>query len=378
MGFTIALCFALTGCADTRPATVQSQPINSAPSGASPEHPAESTAAADMREFFGASSIPLAPPASSCSGTRKALPHVESQSGYNRFTLQVHGASGNEIYGLKRTDFAASLDGHPLAVESFNSGANQGEVSLAIVVDTSGSMTPKLPMVLEALKNLLSSIDPCDEVALMAFSSHVFMLQPMTLQHDLVAQRLGLLHAYGQTAINDAVSAALKALDNATYQNRAILLITDGMDNASKTKLKAVLAEEKDRRVPIYAVGIGDPNAHENRETLEAGPSGLSNLEDIHRVDAGALNQLADVGGGRVWIISTVADDSGKSFDDAINGVAAALGVGYAVGVVVPPDTPAGAVPKFTIKGHPDAIVGATPDALIPATPLAQALRMPP
>ncbi len=376
IGFALALCFALAGCADSPPPALQRQPSNLSPSEAWPEQPAESTASADMKEFFGASSIPLAATPSSCSATRKNPPKLASQPGYNRFTLQVQGASGNTIYGLKQTDFAASLDGHPLSIESFDDAFNPGLVSLAILVDTSGSMAPKLPTVLEALKNLLSSIDPCDQVALMAFSAHVFMLQPLTLQHDLVTKRLELLHAYGQSAIYDALSVALKILNNATYQNRAILLITDGMDNASKSTLEAVLAEEKDRRVPIYAIGIGNPNAPSGQR-LAVGPFTLPNIGAIERVDANALNQLVDVGGGRVWIIPAVASNGDNSFDNAISGVAAALGSGYAVGVVVPLSTPEGEIPRFTIKGHPGAIVRVTPDALIPATPITEAMTQP-
>lgn len=374
IGFALAFCFALGGCVDTTPPAIQSHPSNVSAGYALPEHSAESTAFADRKVFFGASGVPLASPGTSCSATRKAPPTLASQPGYNRFTLQVQGVSGNAIYGLKQADFAASLDGHPLSVESFDDGFNPGLVSLAILVDTSGSMTPKLPTVLEALKNLLGSIDPCDEVALMAFSSHVFMLQPPTLEHDLVAKRLELLHAYGHSAIYDALTAAMKMLDNAQYQNRAILLITDGMDNASKSTLDAVLAEEKDRRVPIYAIGIGNPNASANSVGL--GPFTIGK-DEIDRVDANALNQFVDVAGGRVWIIPTVASNGDNSFDNAISGVAAALGSGYAVGVVVPLSTPEGEIPRFTIKGHPDAIVRATPDALIPATPIIEALTQP-
>jgi VWFA-related protein len=329
-----------------------------------------------MRIFFGASSAPLPPPPSSCSATRRVQPKFASQSGYNRFTVHVQGASGNAIYGLRRADFAASLDGRALPIESFDSGANPGLASLVILVDTSGSMTPKLPTVLVTIKYLLTSIDPCDEVALMAFSTDAFTLQPLTLEHGLVLKSLEILHTHGQAAIYDALRPALKNLDNATYQNRAILLITDGVDNASRTRLDTMLAAEKDRRIPIYAVGIGNPNVHPRSQP--AGPSAPPSAADSERVDANALNRLVAATGGRAWIIPTVAGNGDNSLEDAIGSIAAALGSGYAVGVVVPPDTPEGAIPKFTIKGHPDAIVRVTPDALIPASPMAEAMRMPP
>jgi VWFA-related protein len=376
IGFALALCFALTGCAASPAPANQSQPLSPSPSATLPEHSAESTAAADMRIFFGASSAPLPPPPSSCSATRRAQPTFADQSGYNRFTVQVQGAAGNAIYGLKRADFAASLDGRALPIESFDSGANPGLASLVILVDTSGSMTPKLPTVLVTIKYLLSSIDPCDEVALMAFSNDAFTLQPLTLQHDLVLKSLQILHTHGQAAIDDALRAALKNFDNATYQNRAILLISDGVDNASRTRLDTMLAEEKDRRIPVYAIGIGNPNARARSEP--AASSTQPGAADSERVDANALNRLVAATGGRAWIVPTVAVDGDNSLVDAVGSIAAALGSGYAVGVVVPPETPEGAIPKFRVKGHPDAIVRVTPDALIPASPMAEAMRMPP
>jgi VWFA-related protein len=376
IGLALALCLEFAGCADTRPPAIQNQPTNDSQVNDSPEQSAESMASADRRIFFGASSAPLPPPPSSCSATRRVQPQLVSQSGYNRFTLQVQGASGNTIYGLKQDDFAASLDGHALSIESFDSGTNPGLASLAILVDTSGSMTPKLPMALETVKYILSSIDPCDEVSLMAFSGDAFTLQPLTLQHDLVLKSLQILHAHGQAAIYDALRAALKNLDNATYQNRAILLITDGVDNASRTKLDAVLAEERHRFIPVYVIGIGNPNARPR--SAPSGPSTVADSANSERVDASALNRLVAATGGRVWIVSAVAGNSDNSFDNAISSIAAELGSGYAVGVVVPLSTPEGEIPRFTVKGHPDVIVRVTPDALIPATPIIEALTQPP
>jgi VWFA-related protein len=334
-------------------------------------------AALDSESPYRLTPIAKTPPDKVCKGAIRPPAKIAQTPGYNEFKLRITDPSGELISHLEEADLSVTSGGHLLQIVTYDGSTNEGPVSLAILVDTSGSMTPKLSAVRVTVANLINSLDACDQVALLAFSKRVFLLQQLTTQHELVISRLALLHAYGQTAIYDALDQALKILDGAEYPNRAILLITDGMDNGSESTLDDVLGEERDRHVPIYTIGIGDPDAHAASQSVSIGPFTLPTMDDIERVDAGALEKLAAVGGGRVWIISTVAKDGGKEFTDAVSGVASALGNGYTVGVVMPPDTPAGAIPRFTIKGHPDAIVRVTPDALIRATPITEGLTEP-
>ena len=135
-------------------------------------------------------------------------------------------------------------------------------------------MEPKLPIVKQYLGNFVTNLNRCDEVVLFAFSGRPFLLMPLSTDHQKAARKMALFHAYGQTALYDASNAALQSLQGADYPNREIILITDGMDNASSARRSDVVAEASKDGVTIYAVGIGEPNAQRPAVSLGAGCSG--------------------------------------------------------------------------------------------------------
>ena len=61
---------------------------------------------------------------------------------------------------------------------------------------------------------------------------------------------------YGQTALNDAMAAIPKLVDESTAGKKAIILITDGVDNASKLTMEQSVVTARKVEVPIYTVGF--------------------------------------------------------------------------------------------------------------------------
>jgi len=233
---------------------------------------------------------------------------------------------------------------------------NDEPLAIALVVDTSGSMTPKLPTVEKSLGSLVENLNRCDEVMLMAFSSRPYLLLPLSTNHKIAATRIGLFHAYGQTALYDATKAALQSLAEADYPNRRLILITDGMDNASAATQEEVVAEARKYDVPIYAVGIGEPNAP-GTHSLIIGPFVTSGPE-LERVDAQSLKALTAAAGGRTFIVPGTLDDGGNGFMNAISTIADTIGRGYSIGAVVPKDVALAEV-KVAVVNRPDLVVRA-------------------
>jgi VWFA-related protein len=339
----LAACLALTGCANTSPP--QSVPVQA------PATVAQSAA----------TSFPVKN--TYCDVHGQAPADLAKKAGYVQYA-RGHESNWRAIEGLKANEFAVSDAGKPLPIAYFGCSSERTPVSLAIVVDESASMAPKMVAVRQTLTDLINGLNACDEVMLIGFESHPLVLQPLTTNHDLIKKKFDGLKAYGTTTMYDALNQALGSLDGAHYQNRAILLITDGMDNASSSSLSEILAMEENRRVPIYAIGIGDPHGR-NPMRIAIGPFMLpSGQRD--RVDEYALTQLTKYGGGRVWIVPSVSDNNGKTFADAVAGVGQALASGYVVGVVMPANSAPGADPQFSIVNNHDAIVRATRETLSP------------
>jgi Ca-activated chloride channel family protein len=251
----------------------------------------------------------------------QAPPQIASRPGYLEFSATVTDKSGVPISGLKETEFAASSSGMPVPIVYFHESSD-APLTIGLLVDTSGSMEPKLPTVRSALVDFLSKSNPCDELFLFAFTWRPYMLQPPTTDHAAVASHLMTLRAWGQTSMYDAIFDGLQILQKARYARRALLVITDGMDNTSRTTLAQVTALARQQAVPIYVIGIG---------RLFTGQQLVSSYGDAEWVDAKALDQLANVAGGQASIVPS----TGNQFADAVESVEERLSRSYTIGVII-------------------------------------------
>jgi VWFA-related protein len=265
----------------------------------------------------------------------------------------VTNASGLPISGLKQADFVVSEESQKFPIAYFR---EHEPVAIALLVDTSVSMETKLATVKLRLGNLVENLNRCDEVMLFAFSTKPGLVQAFTTDHQLVVKEMEDFHAYGQTAIYDVTKAALQWLVDADYANRTIILITDGMDNTSTATQNEVAAEARKDGVPIYAVGIGDPNAPDGM-SVAIGPFTVGG-DQAERVDAKSLNALSAAAGGRTFIVPGTTADAGNGFMNALSAIADTIARDYAIGVVIPKDATPGSV-NIAVVNRPDLVVGA-------------------
>ena len=106
---------------------------------------------------------------------------LRQQPGYEQVTVTVTEPSGTYVTGLQKGDFKLYMDGQQRPIEFFRQDLNT-PVSVGILVDTSGSMTPKIPQARAAIAQFLRDLNDKDDVFLFAFSSHPFLLQPFTIE----------------------------------------------------------------------------------------------------------------------------------------------------------------------------------------------------
>jgi Ca-activated chloride channel homolog len=274
---------------------------------------------------------------------------VSSNAGFTLVRVLVTGPDKRAVSGLKSAAFVASTgtDVYPLVY--FHENQGDSPKAIVIAIDTSGSMDLKLQTIRSEIGKFLGQLNPCDQVALVAFSDRTFLLENLTTNHKTVEHLLAFLHAYGRTAIYDAVNQSMETLSKAQYHDRTLVLVTDGMDNASQTSRDALLATVAHNQVPIYAIGIGDPNLIPDPLTSFMGAG-----EGENAVDAPTLAALASVTGGKHFIVPTMDRDQGVGFAAALHDVADQLDNGYEVGFIegIPGSTPVISVPR-----HPDYVV---------------------
>ena len=103
---------------------------------------------------------------------------LRSQSGYEQLTVTVTDQGGRYVTGLQKGDFRIYVDGIQRPLEFLRRDTNT-PVSVGILVDTSGSMEPKIPQARAAIAQFIRELNPNDDIFLYAFSDQQFLLQPL-------------------------------------------------------------------------------------------------------------------------------------------------------------------------------------------------------
>ncbi|HUO05183.1 MAG TPA: VWA domain-containing protein [Candidatus Binataceae bacterium] len=276
--------------------------------------------------------VPTLPAIVSQPGQELVIPSRElrEQPGYAQVNVTVTDPSGAYVTGLQKDDFKLYLNGQQRPIEFFRTDQNT-PVSIGILVDTSGSMTPKIPQARAAIAQFLHDLNDKDDVFLFAFSSHPFLLQPFTTNHELVMRRLGLLRAYGQTALFDTIMDGLSMVQHGRYDKKALLVVTDGMDNSSSASVNDVVAQARRMGVLVYSIGIGDPNVG-SAPTIMIGPFAIGG--DVERVDSETLHTLSTETGAKTFVIREVGD--GEALRHICANISLELRQQYTVGFVAP------------------------------------------
>jgi Ca-activated chloride channel family protein len=259
---------------------------------------------------------------------------LRSQAGYAQVTVTVTDSTGRYVTGLNKDEFKLYVDGNQRQIEFFRRDL-KAPVSVGILVDTSGSMQPKIPQARASIAQFVEDLNPKDDVFLLAFSDRPFLLQSFTTDHELIMSRLGLLHAYGRTALYDVIMDGLLTVQRGRYDKKALLVVTDGMDTASHmASLNQVIEEARRMGVLVYSIGIGDPNASSFGISMAIGPFIFGPGGDQERVDAKTLMTLSSETGAKTFIIARVGD--GEQLRNACQQITLELREQYTVGFVAP------------------------------------------
>jgi Ca-activated chloride channel homolog len=350
---TAAICLALT-LAGARPAAAQQGGF--AP--AAPKIQGQGGSVLEVPTAPASQSgkdVPTMPQLAPQQGPELELPSraLRSQNGYEQLTVTVTDQGGRYVTGLQKGDFRVYVDGIQRPLEFLRRDTNT-PVSIGILVDTSGSMEPKIPQARAAIAQFIRDLNPNDDIFLYAFSDQQFLLQPFTTNHDLVMRRLGLLHAYGDTAIFDTIIDGLRTVSRGRYDKKALLVVTDGMDNASRSTLPLVVGRARRMGVLIYSIGIGDPTP--SRLGLGFGIGPLMFGGDRDHVDAEMLRVLSTESGARTYLLREVGD--GELLRQDCTAISNELREQYTAGFVVPDPSMAGYRSlRVDIPGRPELTV---------------------
>ncbi|MEO8659117.1 MAG: VWA domain-containing protein [Bryobacteraceae bacterium] len=166
----------------------------------------------------------------------------------------VLDSGGRHLFGLTRDDFEVRDNGRPQSIASFEETAT--DLHCALLLDTTGSMMTSLPALKNAVSTFIDELRPNDSVSIHSFAERIRELQPATRDKSAAKRSIFGLRAAGQTALFDAISRLSLEMEKRPGK-KAMVVFTDGEDNASLLNSQSAVARARRNGLPIYAIGFG-------------------------------------------------------------------------------------------------------------------------
>jgi VWFA-related protein len=219
-------------------------------------------------------------------------------------SVSVRDAEGKVIQNLTKSDFELIDSGYKREIRDFFVG--DSPISLALLLDISGSMAVGGNMerardaIAVATMNLRNRTD---EAALFTFDSELREVVGFTTDTKKIHNVSLRGKPWGQTSLYDAVGQAAKAVAERANKHRALLVISDGVDTASKMTPAEVSGIASAIDVPVYLLRVVNPLDHPGGE--------LEVIEtDGRKVREATLADLARWTGGDMRVTSVPAHTS--------------------------------------------------------------------
>ncbi len=211
----------------------------------------------------------------------------------------VEDRRGRAVRGLTRDDFRLFEDRVPqeIAFVSVESGEPK---AIAFLLDVSGSMRQrdKLGAAKRVVEEFARRLRPLDRVALICFADdQVAWVTPFTSDKQVFLERLAVQEGFGQTALHDAVAEVPRLVfeEPGGPHRRAIVLLTDGVDNRSRLTAEQAIEAARRVSVPIYSVGFASLVAR------SAGDGDVPFNLDV-------LRRFSEETGGRLFVVSETSE----------------------------------------------------------------------
>jgi Ca-activated chloride channel family protein len=213
-----------------------------------------------------------------------------------RIAAVVRDNKGRFVVDLTARDFEVVDGGQTRPIADLQQ--DLAAISVAVLFDVSGSMEGHLPNAREAARHVLSWLDASrDEAAVYTFDTHLDERAPFTVGLRTLPDAVNSLVPFGETSLHDAIALTARRVGEREGRRRAVVVLTDGADNASHLKPSDVSAIASGIDVPVYIFGIVPSIDNPSAETS------THSVESI--AFAGPLADLAAWTGGHVFVAST-------------------------------------------------------------------------
>jgi Ca-activated chloride channel homolog len=234
--------------------------------------------------------------------------HLTISTDLVSFTVTVMDKRGNFIAGLDRGAFTIYEDDVQQEIGYFSD--IDLPASIAVIFDLSGSMSgEKIDRSREALARFIQTSHPEDEYSLISFSDSAQLLLDRARDGGALLSQFRGSSPDGNTALYDALALGIETLSRSRYAKRALIVISDGEDNRSRSTFDEIKRKLQEAGVTAYTIVIGPLLPRSNGRAV--------------------MNQIASVSGGKSFFPNNIEQMS-EGFDQ----IALELRHQYSIGYV--------------------------------------------
>jgi Ca-activated chloride channel homolog len=241
--------------------------------------------------------------------------------------VSVKDRRGRLAAGLVQDNFVVLENGVRQTITVFHS--NDVPVTVGILLDESASMIPRRNQVIAAAETFVLECNPQDELFVLHFSDSVMRGLPEGLDFSSNTPQLrSALHRpvpMGRTALYDAVIAGLHHLEAAHREKKALLVISDGGDNASLNQRADMLDRIQKNMATVYTIGLYTPGEPDQNPAI--------------------LRQVAQISGGEAWFPQSVEGMTG-----ICRAIATDIRTRYTIGYVPQESNGAGKLRRIQVR----------------------------
>jgi Ca-activated chloride channel family protein len=231
------------------------------------------------------------------SGEAKQPPAATFKAGIDlvRVAAVVRDRKGRFVRDLSAHDFEVLDGGQSRAIADFRHDAPA--VSVAVLLDISGSMEGQLRNAREAANHVLSWLEQTsDEASIFTFDTQLDQIVPFTTGLRNLPESMDRVVPFGATSLHDAIAQTAQRVGDRDGR-RAVVVLTDGFDTSSRLTPSQVSGVASEIDVPVYIIRIAPSIDNPAEET--------STNSTLHAAVSGELADLAAWTGGHSFIVST-------------------------------------------------------------------------
>jgi Ca-activated chloride channel homolog len=223
-------------------------------------------------------------------------------------TVTVADKKGDPISGLPQSAFTVFDNKVSRDIIAFNNG--DVPLSIGIVLDFSSSTEEYrnlLRVISGSLQSFIQSSNSSNDYFIVGFKETPELLQDWTSNQEalrLVLEQIPQNKLKGKTALYDAIDYSVEKLEHGRHAKRALVLVSDGVENGSETSPDKLYQHLKSSTVLIYALDMSSVIMHKFPSAVDASNSGSSGSIYASSVTLAArhtLEEVTSLSGGRMF-----------------------------------------------------------------------------